>query len=385
MICKKVLGRPISRRDFLIIAGGGVVALTFFPKIAFSAQNEILAIRTGIQPGNKTRLVIETALRPNYTLSYPDGQLVVSLDAANKAKLNIVDGTLIKSVEIKDKKVIANLKKTIAPIPKSQTMILEPNGGSKYRLVLDFAAGSSSEKTKSAAATATAQKTSVRKPVVVIDPGHGGEDPGCIGATGTREKDVVLSVGKKLYDKLNAAGYNVYMTRRDDTFMKLGNRSIFAEKKKADLFVSIHANSNLKKTIKGFSVYTLSQTASDAEAQKLADAENAADKIEVSGFTQFEPEIRIALSALQQKQVANDSDTFAQKILQSTKTAKIDRVDRARRFAPFAVLKSTVPSCLVEIGHLSNKDEEKLLKDSAYQNKLVSALTTAVGNYDFTS
>jgi N-acetylmuramoyl-L-alanine amidase len=329
---------------------------------------------------------METNLRPNYTLSYPDGQLVVAISGMKgNPTPKLTDGTLIKDINFQNGKIVANLKKSIAPIPKSQTMVLEPNGGTKYRLVLDFAAGAAVDKSKSAAKAAVASKSAGRKPIIVIDPGHGGKDPGCIGATGTKEKDVALSVAKKLYDKLNSAGYNVYMTRKNDTYLFLDERSAIAEKKKADLFLSIHANSNPKKTIKGFSVYTLSKTASDAEAQKLAEAENAADKIEVRGFTAYDSAIRITLSSLQQRQVTESSLILAEKILKSTKIAGINQVDEARRYAPFAVLKSTIPSCLVEIGHLSNKDEEKLLRDGAYQNKLVSVLTTAVGNYDFTA
>jgi N-acetylmuramoyl-L-alanine amidase len=374
----------ISRREFITIAGMGAAALAFFPKTAFSARNEIIAIRTGMRDGNKTRLVIETISKPDYSLSYPDGQLVVDIDAACSARPSMTEGTLINSIDTPEKKVVANLKKTIAPIPKKEILLLEPAGASKWRLVLDFAAGKATDKTREAAKGAVAKKpANGKRPVIVIDPGHGGKDPGCIGATGTKEKDIVLSVAKKLYDKLSGAGYNASMTRRNDTFLNLDTRSGIAEKKKADLFVSIHANSNPNKKVKGFSVYTLSKTASDAEAQKLAEAENAADKIEIDGFEKFEPAVRNALSALQQHAVAEESVAFARKIMRATRESGINRVDKARRFAPFAVLKSTIPSCLLEIGHLSNKEEESLLRDGSYQNKLVSAMITAIGNYDF--
>ncbi|MDR1071710.1 MAG: N-acetylmuramoyl-L-alanine amidase [Rickettsiales bacterium] len=382
---KFIAAAALSRRDFLSIAGVGIVAVTFFPKIAFSADNQIVSIRTGLRPGNQTRLVIETTGRPVYSLSYPEGRLAVSLDARGSLAPKLVDGTLIKNIDVQNGKITANLRKSIAPIPKSQILILNPTGDSRYRLVLDFAAGSASDKSKYAAETATAKQAAARKPVIVIDPGHGGKDPGCIGGSGTQEKDIALSVAKKLHDRLNGAGYNAYLTRKNDTFLNLDTRSDIAEKKKADLFVSIHANSNPKKTIKGFSVYTLSQTASDAEAQKLAEAENAADKIDVGGFRKYEPEIRFALSSLQQRAVDEESVTLAEQIIQATRKSGISSVDKARRFAPFAVLKSTVPSCLVELGHLSNKDEEKLLKSADHQNKLIGALVSAIGNYDFTA
>ena len=356
--------------------------MTFFPRMAFSAENEIVAIRTGIQPGNKTRLVIETTRRPDYSLSYPNRQLVVSVNAKCSAKPSLIDGTLIDNIDIQKGLIVANLRKTIQPIPRAQIMVLEPTGASKYRLVLDFAAGKAAAKTAAAADAAISGKSASRKPTIVIDPGHGGKDPGCIGTTGTREKDIVLAVSKKLSDRLKSAGYNVYMTRTNDTFLNLDTRSGIAEKRKADLFMSIHANSNPKKTVKGFSIYTLSKTASDAEAQKLADAENAADKIAVDGFRGFEPEVRNILSHLQQTMITTTSIEFADKVLGATRSTGIVRVDGAQRSAPFAVLKSTIPSCLVELGHLSNRDEEKLLKSSDYQNKLVNTLASAVGKYE---
>jgi len=377
--------KKFSRRDFLGVLGGGVAALAFFPRLTFAGANEIVAIRTGIQPGNKTRLVIETTARPEYSLSYPEGKLVIRINANGSPKPKLVDGGLVKKIDFGRDEIVAHLKKTIAPIPKSQTMMFEPTDKNRYRLVLDFAAGTNVDKTKTAAETAIAPKTAAKKPTIVIDPGHGGKDPGAIGIGGTREKDIVLAVAKKLYDRLKNAGYNVSMTRRDDTFLNLDTRAAIAEKKNADLFVSIHANANPKRTIKGFSVYTLSKTASDAEAQKLADAENAADKIGIDEFGGFGHEVRVILSALQQQMVAEDSDVFARNIMRSTRAAGINDVDKDPRSAGFAVLKSTVPGCLVELGHLSHRDEEKLLRNGDYQNRLAGALTTAIGNYKFES
>ncbi|MDR1027737.1 MAG: N-acetylmuramoyl-L-alanine amidase [Rickettsiales bacterium] len=377
-------GGDFSRRSFLAIAGGAAAVLSFFPRRALAAENEIFAIRTGTQPGNKTRLVIETTQKPSYNLSYPDGLLVVNINARCRAAPSMTEGTLITGIDARDNRVAASLKKSIAPIPNNQILLLEPTGANKWRLVLDFAAGSAAAAQKTAsAATAATSKPSGRKPIIVIDPGHGGKDPGCIGGNGTQEKDIVLALAKKLDDRLSAAGYDASLTRKNDTFLNLDTRAGIAQKKKADLFVSIHANANPKKSVRGFSVYTLSQTASDAEAAKLAETENASDKIEIDGFEKFEPEIRNALSSLQQHLVAEDSVAFARKILRATRDGGIARVEKARRFAPFAVLKSQVPSCLVEVGHLSNETEEKLLRSADHQNKIVAAIFKAISDYDF--
>lgn len=378
----------ISRRDLLKITGAGVLAIGFLPRVAFAARNSIKSMRTGLQPGNKTRLVIETASRPSYTLSYPENKLIVSLanTAANQSvKPVLASGSLVKSItqaQAGDRlQITANLSRSIGAIPKNQIMILDPNGDNDYRLVLDFSAG--------AAITVSADNSSrnaapVHKPVIVIDAGHGGKDPGCIGKGGTREKTVVLAVAKKLKNKLDAAGFRTYLTRSTDVYLKLAERAAIAEKKKADLFLSLHANANPSRSVKGFSIYTLSEKASDEEARKLAEAENAADKIDVKGFHNFEKEVRAALSSLQQHAVAEMSEEYATGCNKSFRSASIvQQQGPGVRHAPFAVLRSTVPGALLELGHLSNAGEEKLLASDAHQNKLVNAIVKSVKNYNF--
>lgn len=380
----------ISRRNLLQITGAGIVIAGLLPRTAFAARNSLKSMRTGVQPNGKTRLVIETGLRPSYTLVYGENTLTVKLSNTtgnNSVSAKLASGTLVKSVsqtQIGDAlNIVAELRKPIAEIPKNQIMVLEPNGDNDYRLVLDFVAGAGA---KATAATTTAAKNSnaTRKRIIVLDPGHGGKDPGCIGRGGTKEKTVVLSVGRKLRSALQNAGFAVYMTRADDTYLKLADRAAIAEKKKADLFISIHANANPSRAMKGFSIYTLSEKASDEEAQKLADAENAADKIDVSGFESFSKDIRIALSSLQQHAVAEMSEEYANGCARAFNRAGVtQQPGPAVRHAPLAVLRSTVPGALIECGHLSNAAEEKLLKNPAHQDKLVAAIVRSVKNYDF--
>ena len=387
----------ISRRGFLGVSGFGLMAVLSMPRMAFAARNSLRSLRTGVQPGNKTRLVIETSSRPSYSLSYPANQLVVSLSntAANTSvTANLAPGGLVKSLAQAQNgdmlQVVANLKSGIAPIQKSGIMILEPNGDNDYRLVLDFIAGFGEAAASSATATTATAKTEskpatpAKKYIIVVDAGHGGKDPGCIGKGGTREKDVVLSVAKKLKTKLDANGFKTYLTRSGDTYLKLAQRAEFAEQKKADLFISLHANANPSRKMKGFSIYTLSEKASDEEAKKLAEAENAADKIGVEGFTEFEENIRIALSSLQQHAVAEMSEEYANDCAKSFKKLSIEQQPGPDvRHAPFAVLRSTVPGALLELGHLSNASEEKLLKSSSHQDKLVNAIVKSIKNYNF--
>lgn len=380
----------LSRRNLLQITGVGIVAIGMLPRTAVAARNALRSMRTGLQPNGKTRIVIETASRPSYTLVYGENTLTVKLSNTtgnDSVSAKLASGTLVKSMtqaQVGDAlNIVADLRKPVSEIPKNQIMILEPNGDNDYRLVLDFVAGAST-KTAAATATQTTDTTTTRKRIIVLDPGHGGKDPGCIGRGGTKEKTVVLSVGRKLRTALQNAGFAVYMTRADDTYLKLGDRAAIAEKKKADLFISIHANANPSRSMKGFSIYTLSEKASDEEAQKLADAENAADKIDVSGFESFSKDIRIALSSLQQHAVAEMSEEYANGCARAFKRAGIEQQPgNAVRHAPLAVLRSTVPGALIECGHLSNKSEEKLLKNSDHQDKLVAAIVRSVKNYDF--
>jgi len=380
----------VSRRNLLQITGVGVVIAGMLPRVAFAARNALRSMRTGVQPGGKTRIVIETSLRPSYTLVYGENTLTIKLSntpADNAISAKLASGTLVKSIsqaQVGDAlNIIAELRKPVAEIPKNQIMVLEPNGDNDYRLVLDFTAASAAHKA-AASTTNNSSESTAKKHIIVLDAGHGGKDPGCIGKGGTKEKTVVLSVAQKLRAALRDAGFTVYMTRGDDTYLKLADRAAIAEKKKADLFLSIHANANPSRAVKGFSIYTLSEKASDEEAQKLADAENAADKIDVDGFESFSKDIRVALSALQQHAVAEMSEEYANGCARAFNRAGIEQqAGPAVRHAPLAVLRSTVPGALIECGHLSNAAEEKLLKTSSHQDKLVVAIVRSIKNYDF--
>ena len=383
-----------SRRGILKVSALGIMVAGLLPRVAFAARNTLRSMRTGVQPGGKTRVVIETSLRPSYSIVYGENSFTVKLSntAANdSAEKKMATGTLVKGLTQSQNgeslNIVVSTTRSIAEIPKSGIMVLEPNGDNEYRLVLDFVAGTTSKSAVTSAAAKgasdTAKKTE-KKRIIVIDAGHGGKDPGCIGKGGTKEKDIVLSVAKKLQSQLQLAGFTVYLTRSGDKYLKLQERASIGEQRRADLFLSIHANANPSRSMKGFSIYTLSEKASDEEAQKLADAENAADKIDVSGFESFSKDIRIALSSLQQHAVAEMSQEYASDCARSFNRAGIEQQPGAAvRHAPLAVLRSTVPGALIECGHLSNAAEEKLLKTSAHQDKLVAAIVRSVKNYDF--
>lgn len=220
------------------------------------------------------------------------------------------------------------------------------------------------------------------KPIVVIDPGHGGVDPGAIGVSGAYEKNIALDYGRALKRALEATGrYRVVATRDRDVFLKLRERIALAQKANGDLFISLHANIHRSGKIRGASVYTLSETASDKEAAAIAAAENAADVLAGVDLTDQTGDVRDILIDLAQRETMNLSKKFANDlVIEVGKDVKLLR--NTHRFAGFAVLKSpTIPSVLFEIGYMSNRQEERLLRSKAHRDKVVASIIRAVDGF----
>jgi N-acetylmuramoyl-L-alanine amidase len=224
--------------------------------------------------------------------------------------------------------------------------------------------------------------TKPRKPVVVIDAGHGGIDPGAIGPRGTKEKDIVLEYARALQSKLLKTGkYKVVLTREGDTFIMLRKRVEIARKAKGDIFISLHADSALDNHARGLSVYTVSEKASDAEAEALAARENKADIIAGIDLSSEREDVAGILISLAQRETKNNSATLAD-ILVSSLNDRVRLLENTHRFAGFAVLKAPdIPSVLVETGFLSHPEEEKLLKTRAYREKVVAGLAEGIDRY----
>ena len=361
------------------------------PNIIVANTSSIKSLRTGLQPNGNTRVVIETTENPNYSLSFPENSIKISITNTkiNKNIKPILNSdNLIKNIsqnQSGDKaEILVSLKKNVESIPKNQIMILKPSGDQKYRLVLDFNSKNKTENIIPNENTHTEKVKRKQKYTIVIDAGHGGKDPGCAGKLGTKEKDVVLAVAKKLRKKLEDANFNVFLTRNTDIFLNLGTRAALSERYHADLFISLHANSNPHKHVQGFSIYILSKKASDEEAKKLADAENASDKIDVDGFKQFSADVKAALSALQQRAVSELSVEYAEHCAKTMLNKDIKKQDGPNvRHAAFAVLRSSIPGVLIELGHLSNLKEEILLRSPSYQDKLAEVIAHSVEEYNF--
>ena len=251
--------------------------------------------------------------------------------------------------------------------------------GSKYALSNEnsFAGSYSSSSSKSSSKAKTVNK----KKIIVLDPGHGGKDPGAIGYSGVYEKNITLAMGKELKKILEKEGYKVHLTRSTDIFIPLRDRVKIARKYNADLFMSIHADSAVNRSAKGLSVYTLSETASDKEAAALAERENKADVVAGLNLLEHSKEVSDILINLAQRETMNRSSEFASFMVQEMRKS-VKLRDNTHRFAGFAVLKAPdVPSVLLEMGYLSNRTEERLLKQKDYRRKLAVSTSKAVEKY----
>jgi N-acetylmuramoyl-L-alanine amidase len=227
-------------------------------------------------------------------------------------------------------------------------------------------------------------KTPKKIPIIVIDAGHGGKDPGTIGNFArTKEKDLTLAYSKELAKQLmNTQHYRVYLTRDKDVFLPLKTRVEKARKIKADLFISIHVNAIDDSKVSGFSIYTLSEKSSDKQAEMLAQKENRADIINGVDFSGASRDIMNTLIDMSQRESKNSSSNFSNIVIKSVKKSGIEVLQNTHRFAGFAVLTAPdMASTLIELGYLSNKQEEKLLNSLSYKRKLTASLVEAIEQY----
>lgn len=287
-----------------------------------------------------------------------------------------------------------------APAAISRHFQLGASGSSGPRIVIDLAPAAqtvqSSEPETSADWAAYSQELERNAPsivtavppsnsgkrVVVIDPGHGGVDPGAIGSSGVYEKRVVLSFGKTLAAVLEATGrYDVVLTRDRDIFIPLRERYEVAHSVDAGLFLSIHADSHNSANLRGLSVYTLSEKASDSEAEALAAKENLSDVLAGTDLTGYEADVTSILISLAQASVKQSSAQFAELLVQQMQNS-VKLLRNPHRFAGFAVLKSpNVPSVLIELGYLSNRTDEANLMSDSQRRKMAESMVRAIDLY----
>ena len=293
-----------------------------------------------------------------------------------------------------DFRVVLDLKDKVKP----KSFMLKPNGQYGHRLVVDLYSEAAQtapvlqqtevEKIKQGETELTISRSVVDNQrssdiIVAIDAGHGGEDPGALGPSGTREKDVVLQLAKKLAADINRQkGFKAVLTRTGDYYIGLRKRMMLARKEKADLFVSIHADAFHDPRVRGSSVYVLSSRGASNEASRwLADRENAADLV---GGVKLEDKddmlasVLLDLSQTATRQASNDVASSVYRELHKHGKTHGKSVQKAG----FMVLKSPdVPSMLIETAFISNPTEEKNLKNRQYQNRMAAAIRQGIVAY----
>jgi N-acetylmuramoyl-L-alanine amidase len=219
-----------------------------------------------------------------------------------------------------------------------------------------------------------------REKTIVIDAGHGGKDPGAIGKIGTKEKDVVLGIAKKLKEHLEDQGLKVVMTREADVFISLNERTEIASKHKADLFVSIHANSSKSSSAHGVEVYAMGDLDGLGKKEEQR-RKNHGLLFDGLSMKKNDPQLDAIIGDLLYSYKQRESHLLARDLAaQTTKLTKAN--NRGARSSHFFVLRNTiVPAVLIEVGFLTNSKEEKLLSDEAYQSQIVTALSQGILNY----
>ncbi|HEV2675574.1 MAG TPA: N-acetylmuramoyl-L-alanine amidase [Aliidongia sp.] len=233
-----------------------------------------------------------------------------------------------------------------------------------------------------AQAQARVTRSPAQRRTVVIDAGHGGIDPGCIGYSGTYEKFVAFDAAQEIARLLEATGrFHPVLTRTRDEFIPLQERVVRARAVNGDLFLSIHADSIPDHSLRGASVFTLSEKASDASAAALAAKENHSDVVGGVNMAGQTPEVSNILMDLARRQTNNLSIGLARELVTKLGT-EVRMLEHSHRSAGFAVLKAPdIPSALVELGCLSNRDEDKLLRNAAYRRKLADGIVGSVDAY----
>ncbi|MBT3793208.1 MAG: N-acetylmuramoyl-L-alanine amidase [Rhodospirillales bacterium] len=370
------------------------------PVRAASAASTVSDIRVGAHAG-RVRLVLESNQNlkvKTFALASPY-RLVMDLPAvgwdlakkkASARRAGFVAGFRYGQFSPSRARVVFDLKRSFV-IAKQFT--LSPRGGKGWRFVVDLKPVKASQFVKSASVAGVSpskdhaslkpkrRRAPDRKKVVVIDPGHGGIDPGAIGLHGVYEKKITLAMARVLRRTLIARQYRVVMTRGRDTFVRLRGRIAVARRAKADLFISLHADSLKRRNVRGASVYTLSEKASDREAAGLAAKENKADLIAGVDLSGESSQVTNILIELAQRETMNLSARFARVLVsEMRKTTRFLR--KSHRFAGFAVLKAPdVPSVLLEMGYLSNALDEAQLTRPRYRARLSKAIANGIDRY----
>jgi N-acetylmuramoyl-L-alanine amidase len=363
--------------------------LTTFSLPAHAISTKLTNLRI-LQINNHSRLVLSLSKLPKYhyfTLKKPNRLIIDLSDTKIACPLNHVKiNNEIKNLRTgiqpnKQLRLVFSLQQMMHPKP----YILKPYGNFKYRLVVDLVKNKNTPLSKKHVSQTTklVKNKKLRNAIIVIDPGHGGKDPGATGQYGTHEKNVVLAISKDLYYLLKKQpGIDVKLTRTGNYFVPLRGRLRLARSGWDDVFIAIHADAYKYHTSRGASVFALSQHGATSEAARwLAKKENYS---ELMGGINLEDKsylLRSVLLDLSQTATIRQSLVLGNYIIRSLGKVTMLHTGHVEQ-APFVVLKSPdIPSLLIETGFISNRREELLLRNPIYQQKVARALMQGIMNY----
>ncbi|MFN7835183.1 MAG: N-acetylmuramoyl-L-alanine amidase [Burkholderiaceae bacterium] len=410
-----------SRRRYCLKLIGGVALAPCLLESPVARAADVLAVRF-VAGSDATRIVFEhdAPLKFNHFLLQKPDRLVIDIErldnaAALKDKVGVfgADDAFIARVRVGQysaslTRLVIELKQPILP----QASVMASGEGAQASFVLDLSPAGNADvlaqfgnaagerhtasqpasakpaepklsRSEPAAEPKAVRKDGMRLITVALDPGHGGEDPGAIGAGGSQEKVIALSIARRLKQKIDAIpGMRAMLTRDDDYFVPLNVRVQKARRVQADLFVSIHADAFIRPDVRGSSVFALSEKGASSSAAKwLADKENAADLIGGVDLKNRDRQLAHVLLDLSTTAQINDSMKLGQAVL--NEIGGINSLHKGEvEQAGFAVLKAPdMPSILVETAFISNPEEERRLNDHAYQDSMAAAIVGGIQKY----
>lgn len=345
------------------------------------AAGQILNVRYWVAP-DSTRVVIDTSDDLEYHVAREGDRLSIEFPGT------VISRTIPSNILLNKSGVLKIRLLQRRPDSVNVQLKLEKNADTKvfklkkieekpYRIVVDVELP---EQTKREAEQRQQVKVQKKKRIIVIDPGHGGDDPGAIGPGRTREKDVVLKIGKKLKNTLNQTkGYQAFLTRSGDYYVPFKKRTGIAREYGADLFISIHANAARNRNAYGSDVYCLSLGGAGNEAARLlANSENMADIIGGSSNGEGKEEADPIVLNMCQTQTINQSKIFGNTVLKQLEAVNPLKFQSVQE-APFRVLKlPDIPSLLVETAFVSNPEEEQKLRKSSFQSQVARAIAGSI-------
>lgn len=372
-----------------------------------AAALDVEGVRAGVHP-DKKRLVIELDREADFrvfALSGPN-RVVVDLPRfewrAGRAEWPPQMGLQNYRYGQLSNRISRVVFDTGAPAKILSAFVLPAREGRPARLVVDyrdvspaaFASGQKGRVLGTLTEDPERQRTAMKTPdvpnpagrakkLIVIDPGHGGVDPGAVAHGNIYEKDITFQMGKELKALLESSGrYRVHLTRNRDVFLRLHERVQIARKLEADLFLSIHADSVNKPEVRGASIYTLSEKSSDAQTARLAARENRADALAGVDLRHEQDDVASILIDLAMRDTMNQSKYFANTIVSAMDRQGIKLLNNPHRYAGFAVLKAPdIPSVLVEIGFISNHREARLLTRRDYRAGIARSLQQGIEQF----